>query len=790
MGQRHAVRRTGHGAGRGFGLIAAAAVLLVALLAAAPSWAQGVASFSRIDVAGNQRIEADTIRVFAGIEPGQAVTPEELNLAVRRLFETGLFEDVTVMPEAGRLVITVVENPSINRIAFEGNRSLDDEDLAAVVELRSRQAFSVAGAEADAQRIIDAYRAAGRFGAEVTPVIIRLPDNRVDLVFQIAEGRSTRVQRVNFIGNQVFSDNRLRRVVGTSQANILSSVLGTGSYDADRLELDREQLRQFYLERGFVDIQVRSATAEFARDRNAFFVTFTVSEGPRYDFGEIGVASSVPGLDPVEFEPLLAPLLGGGVYNARLVERVIERIAFQAGQEGYAFLEVRPRITKNEAELTVDIVFDLVEGERVFIERIDISGNTRTLDRVIRRQFRVVEGDAFNTREIRNAENRILALDYFSNVAVTVDEGSAPSRALVGVVVEEQPTGSLNLGGSFSSSEGFAAQISITERNFLGRGQTVSAAVTASTQFTNVDFTFIEPALFDRDLLGGFSIFYRDRDYDETAYNTSNIGFIPRVGFPVSENGRLTLRYTISQDEISDVTLDTSRIIQEEEGSEITSAIGGTYVFDRRNSPVDPSAGFILTLSQDFAGLGGDATYSKTSGVARAYASLFDEDVILSAALEGGMLFSQDGSNVTQRFITGGDAFRGFARNGVGPRDICGERGRPDCTDPQEFEAIDDPLGGNFLSVLRLDASFPLGPLEQYGIFGGVFSDVGSLWGLDETAGSMGKVDADFYLRATAGLSLFVETPFAPLRFNFARALRKKSFDETENFRFTVATRF
>ncbi|MBP7241693.1 outer membrane protein assembly factor BamA [Amaricoccus sp.] len=786
MDQRGGVRRVGHAVSRAVALLA----VMVLLLAPPPAQAQGVATFSRVDVAGNHRIEAETIRVFAGIQPGQAVTPEQMNLAVRRLFDTGLFEDVTVMPEAGRLVITVVENPSINQIAFEGNRSLEDEELAEAIELRSRRAYSAAAAEADAQRVIDAYRAAGRYGAEVTPVIIRLPENRVNLVFQIVEGRPTRVQRVNFVGNEVFSDNRLRRVVGTSQANLLSSVFGSGQYDQDRLEVDREQLRQFYLERGFVDFTVRSAAAELLPERNGFFVTFVVSEGKRYDFGEMGVASSVPGLNPADFEPLLGPVLGGGVYNAKLVERVVERLAFQAGQQGYAFLDVRPRVTKNEAARTVDIVFELVEGQRVFIERIDITGNTRTLDRVIRRQFDVVEGDAFNAREIRDAENRIKALEFFSAVTVGVNEGTSPSRALVTVEVEEQPTGSLNLGGSFSSSEGAAVQISITERNFLGRGQTVSAALTASTEFTNVDLTFVEPALFDRDLLGGFNVFYRDRNYNETAYKTRDIGFVPRVGFPLSENGRLQLRYFIQQTDIFDVKNDTSRIIAEEQGKQIASGLGATYTYDRRNSPIDPTAGFILTLSQEFAGLGGDATYSKTSGTARAYTSFFDEDLVLTATLEGGALFAKDGSRVTERFITGGDSFRGFARNGVGPRDVCGFNRHPDCTSPQETREVDDPLGGNFLSVLRLDASFPLGPLSQYGIYGGVFSDIGSLWGLDEDAGSMGHVDSDFYLRATAGISLFVETPFAPLRFNFSQPLRDKGTDETENFRFTVATRF
>ena len=783
MGQRHVVRRFRLTLGRA---VAGATVLLM-IFATSLGQAQGTAVFSRIDVAGNERIDADTIRVFAGIEPGQAVSPETLNLAVRRLFDTGLFETVDVMPEAGRLVITVVENPSINQIAFEGNRSIDDEELGATIELRSRRAFSVAAAEADAQRVIDAYRAAGRFGASVTPVIIRLPDNRVDLVFEVVEGRPTRVQRVNFIGNEVFSDGRLRRVVETNQANLLSGLLGSGAFDADRVELDRELLRQFYLERGYVDFRIQSSTSEIARERNAFFVTFTLSEGARYDFGEVSVVSSVPGLNAADFEPLLQPVVGG-VYNARLVERVIERMSFQAGQEGYAFLEVRPRITKNDADLTVDIAFELVQGERVFVERIDITGNTRTLDRVIRRQFRLVEGDAFNARELRNADNRIQALGYFSAVDVQVREGSSPSRAIIGVAVEEQPTGSLNIGGALSSSEGVSAQISISERNFLGRGQTVNLAVTGSGQFANVDFTFLEPALFDRDLLGGFQVYYLDRNFNETAYKTSNIGFVPRIGFPVSENGRVTLRYVISQDEIYDVAADSSLIIQEEEGTLITSGVGATYVFDRRNSPVDPTAGFILTLTQEFAGLGGDTQYSKTAGTARAFASLFEEDLLLSAALEGGVLLSNDGSTVTQRFITGGDAFRGFARNGVGPRDVCGV-GECVPSDQQNL-SVDDPLGGDMLAVLRLDASFPLGPLEQYGIYGGVFSDIGSLWGLYDTDGSMGTVDDGFYLRATAGVSVFVETPFAPLRFNFSRALRKESYDETENFRFTIATRF
>lgn len=767
--------------------LAAIMAFLVALVPSEVTQAQGTAVFSRIDVTGNQRIEADTIRVFSGIEAGTPATPEDLNLAVRRLFETGLFEDVTVAPQAGRLVIAVVENPTISQIAIEGNDAIDDEELFAAIQLRPRLAFSVPAAEADAQRILDAYRQSGRFAASVTPVIIRQSENRVDLVFEVEEGRPTRVQRINFVGNEVYPDRRLRRVVETSQATWLNVLFRSSGFDADRLELDAELLRQFYLERGYLDVRVLSATSELQRDRGGFFVTFTVSEGEQYRFGNISISSQIPGLDAQRFQPLLAPVLGRGVYDIRDLDLVIQRIAYEAGQHGYAFVEVRPRVDRDVANRVVNIEFEILPTPRVFIERIDIVGNTRTLDRVVRRQFRVVEGDAFNAREIRGAEDRIRALGFFSQAAVTVNEGASPDRALVGVQVEEQPTGSLNLGGAFSSNEGLTARISITERNFLGRGQTVSGAIAANQEFANLEFGFVEPALFDRDLLAGFSIYFRERNFDEQSFQQTNYGIEPRIGFPLSENGRLILRYRLSMDEIRDVSLDTSRIIQEEEGDMITSAIGATYTYDRRNSAVDPTGGFILTLNQEFAGLGGDIRHSKTRGTARVYQSLFDERVILSAELEGGMLLSRDDTRITDRFTSGGDSFRGFSRNGLGPRDYC-QTG--DCLAPQQDVEVDEGLGGNYYGVLRLDASFPLGLPEEYGIFGGVFADIGSVWGLDNTAGSMGAVDDSMHMRSAVGVSLFVDTPFAPLRFNYAFPIDYQDSDERERFRFTVQTRF
>jgi outer membrane protein insertion porin family len=399
----------------------------------------------------------------------------------------------------------------------------------------------------------------------------------------------------------------------------------------------------------------------------------------------------------------------------------------------------------------------------------------------------VVEGDAFNAREIRDAEERIRALGYFANATVSVREGSSPSRALVDVEVEEQPTGTLSLGGALSSGEGFSAQVAITERNFLGRGQTLSASISGGDQFSNLSFGFVEPALFDRDLLAGFQIYSRNNDFDEQSFKTTNRGFEPRIGFPVSENGRLTLTYKLASDDIRDVSIDTSEVIRAEEGELITSAFGFTYTYDRRNSPVDPSAGFILTFDQEFAGFGGDVTHSKSSGSARAFTSFFEEEVILSAELEGGAIFAQDDTRITDRFTSGGDNFRGFERNGLGPRDKC-RAGQ--CVNGPNLADINEGLGGNFAVVARFDASFPIGLPQEYGVYGGLFADVGSLWGLDNTTGSQGEIDDSAKLRAAVGVSLFVDTPFAPLRFNFAEALRKVDGDKTEFFRFTVQTRF
>jgi outer membrane protein insertion porin family len=744
----------------------------------APVAAQQGPAVSDVVVIGNRRVEAATVASYLTLGPGDPITAQALNESVHRLFDTGLFRDASIAVDGRSLIVRVEENPTINRVAFEGNDALSDEELLASVSTRPRRAFTRSRVEADAQTIGEIYRRVGRYGTEIEPVIIELPENRVDLVFEIDEGDVTGVNAISFVGNEVYSDRRLRSVIETTETGIFGFLLTSDIYDPDRLEFDRELLRRYYLGRGYADFTVLSATAELAPDRDGFFITFTVSEGELYTFGEQRVVTTAPGLDPADFEPLIdgAP---GDTYDADLVENNINRIIFQAGQQGFAFIDVRPRAIRDPEARTVGVVYELSEGPRVYVERIDIEGNSRTLDRVIRRQFDVVEGDAFNSRAIQRAESAIRGLGYFETVTVRTERGSSPDRARVVVEVEEQSTGSLSFGLGFSTDQGPLAEVNVTERNFLGRGQFFRARAVVAGDEQVIDFSFREPAFLDRDLEAGFDVFYRQEDRsDESSFEETNIGFTPSIAFPVSENGRLRLNYQISSDEIRDVNANASPFIARDEGTAITSLIGYRYSYDQRNDPFDTTEGYLLEFGQDFAGLGGDAQYVRTTGLARAFTSFFDEDVVTSVEVEGGYIWGwgDDDVKITDRFFLGGDRLRGFERDGLGPRD----------------QVTDDSLGGNAFAVVRTEVSFPLGLPEDFGIYGGLFSDFGTLWDLETTSlqGVGYSIDDSLKMRGSVGASLFWDSLFGPLRVNVAYPFLKEDGDREEIFRLTAGTRF
>lgn len=757
------------------GLAVPAALVLPATEARAQEEARGIV------VRGNRRIEVPTILSYMQIEPDQQVTAEDLNQAVRRLFDTGLFRDVRIIPENGRLVVEVEENPSINVINFEGNDAISDEELQSVISMRPRFPFTASAAEADAQAITEVYRRTGRYGAEVEPVIIERPENRVDVVFEIEEGELTGINSIDFVGNEAFSDSRLRDEIETTETSILSVFLSGDIYDPDRLELDRSLLRQFYLSRGYADFTILSATAELAPDREGFFITFNVEEGPQYQFGELSVTVTAEGLDPADFEAILPDDLTGETYDASLVEEIANDLTDLAGAEGFAFVQVRPRADKDTENLTIDVNFELIEGEKIFIERIDIAGNTQTLDRVIRREIELVEGDAFDARKIRRSRANIRALDFFRRVEVETEPGSAEDRAVLTVKVEEQSTGSITFGLGFSTSVGPIGNVRVTERNFLGRGQEVSAQVTAAGDTQVYDLRFLEPKFLDRDLsVSARGFFIQDDRDDESQFRINRGGFEPEVGFPLSERTDLFLRTEFVFDEI-DAADGASPAIQVDEDSRFKSSVGYRVIHDARNDPIEPTGGYLGRLDQEFAGLGGDARFVRSRGSIKTWRGLFGSDVVFSAELEAGAVvtFGED-SRVNDRFFIGGDTFRGFADDGIGPRD----------------QNTDDALGGNMFAVTRFEVSFPIGLPEDLGVFGGAFLDAGTLFGLDRTSfpalGTAPAVDIDdeAKFRVSAGGLLFINSPLGPIQLSVGFPIIKEDGDETEIFRIAVGTRF
>ena len=733
--------------------------------------------FTSIIVEGNQRIEAGTIASFIGVTQGETVSAAELNDGFQRVQDSGLFESVEIEPRGNTLVVRVVEFPTVNRITFEGNQRIDDETLGALVQSQSRRVFNPSTAEADAGRLTEAYSQQGRIAARVQPKVIRRSDNRVDLVFEVFEGGVSEVERIGFVGNQVFSDRRLRRVLDTKQAGLFRALVQSDTFIEDRIQFDQQVLRDFYQSRGYVDFRTTGVNTELSEERDAFFITFNVEEGQQFRFGEVTVSSDMAEVDPLVFEEALR-LSAGRVYSPTAVETEISRLERLAIREGLNFVRVEPRVTRNDRDLTLDVEFLLTRGERVFVERIDIEGNTTTLDRVVRRQFRVVEGDPFNPRQIRESAERVRALGFFGNANVEAREGSTPQQVVIDVDVEEAPTGSLSFGGSYSTNSGFGAAISFSERNFLGRGQRLSFGINTAENSANYSFSFTEPSFLARDVAYNFSINYLETDNDSAEFDTVIGNFSTGFTFPVSENGRLNLRYGARFSEITDIADAVGQIIRAEadRGEVWDSFIGYRYSYDTRRTGLNPNAGVLLEFGQDFAGLGGDSTYIESTMRAVAQTRVLSDEVTLRATLEAGALsYSEGSSRVTDRFTLNSSRMRGFDGGGIGPREV----GPGD---------VNDALGGNYFAVARFEAEFPLPLPEEYGISGGVFYDIGSLWGLEETNDNV--LYEDFTARQVIGLSVFWNTPLGPLRFNFSEALASEEFDETQSFDLTISTQF
>src|SRR5215468_1394739 len=810
----------------------------VTLASSGPAVAQTVSS---IVVEGSRRVEPETIRSYFKPGPGGRIGPEQEDEALKALVATGLFSDVRISHSGGRVVVTVVENPVINRVAFEGNKKAKDEQLTAEVQSKPRGTLSRPTVQADVQRIIEIYHRTGRFDVSVTPKIIELPNNRVDLVFEISEGEKTGVKEIRFVGTSAYSYSRLKEVIKTSESNWLSFLQTTDIYDPDRVEADRDLLRRFYLKHGYADVRIVSAVGEYDPARKGFVVTFTIDEGAQYRVGTIEVISNVRAIDPASLRSQLK-MGEGSIYNADLVEKTVEAMTIQAARHGYAFATVRPRGDRNFEAKTINLGFVVEEGARAYIERINVRGNTRTRDYVIRREFDLGEGDAYNRALIDRAERRLKNLNYFKSVKITNEPGSAPDRVVINVDVEEQPTGEFSVSGGYSTADGFISEVSIADRNLMGRGNYAKASLSYGQYVRGFDLSFVEPFLFGYRMAGGIDLFARQNFASNyVSYDSQTVGTNLRLGFALTEeiafqprysfyNQKITLPWQFNNCQFSsnalinggpgvnpgneggpgntDTTVnfpngcyadgEASLAVRKElaQGPVNVSMVGYTTPYNSLDNNKLPTSGLYAELRQDFAGVGGDVKFLRTAVEARTYYEVFS-DIIGVFKVQAGNIAPWGGEQLRMldQFQMGPNIVRGFATAGIGPRDLT-----PGTTN--------DALGGSLFWGASVEAQTPLYFLpKDIGIKVAAFADAGNLWNYKgptfwNVTGETLQVglDSASFIRSSVGVGLLWDSPLGPLRFDLAYPITKycatsalggpQVCDRTQFFRFSGGTKF
>ncbi len=749
-------------------------LLAVSLLSFGATDVHAQQTVSDIRVLGTQRIEPTTVLSYLEMKEGDLITRPAMDSALKGLFATGLFVDVTLRQDRSVLIVEIVENPVINEIAFEGNGEIGDAELLSEIQLRPRQVFTRTKVQSDVTRLYQVYRRNGRFSVSVDPKVIKLDQNRVNLVFEVAEGGVTTVEKIAFVGNKKFDDSRLRSEISTKENRWYRFYASDDRYDPDRLSFDQEMLRRFYLSKGYADFRLISSNAELSNDGRTFFVTFTVEEGERYKIGTINIDSALRDFD----ESVLKSEINievGDWYNANRVQVDVDRMTDMLGDLQYAFVNVAPDVQRNRNDQTIDITYGVSEAPRVFVERVNVNGNVRTLDKVLRREMQLVEGDPFNRSKLARSEQRIRNLDFFEAVDVDVRQGSAPDKSVVDINVSEKSTGELSVGAGFSTNDGPLADFGIRERNLLGKGQDLALNAVIAGERTQFDLAFTEPRFLGRDLSAGIQAFHTQRDFqDESSFDQRRTGGGLSLGYPLSERWRQTLRYRAEKNEITDVDADASLFILNQEGERNTSAVSQRLVYDGRDSTIAPTEGFMFWLDTELAGLGGDAKYvSGRTGLSYFY-PIADKWIFNLLGETGAIGAYGDEDNdvqINERYFLGSNTFRGFEQSGIGPRD----------------SATGDALGGNFFYRGTAELEFPLGLPDELGVRGHVFNDIGTVWDIDDPG--VGALDIDS-LRASAGIGVSWRSPFGPLRLNFAQPYLSESFDEEEVFQFSFGTRF
>lgn len=776
-------------------------LLLLVFTVVAPLGAPGFvapsaysATVSQITLEGGQRVDRETIMAYMQIQPGDQFDSEKIDASIKALFQTGLFSDVRIIKRGSVLIVQIVENPLINLVNFEGNSEIDDDTLLKEVDVKERMIYTKARVQSDTRRILALYQTKGFYNVRVTPQLIRLPENRVNLAFVISENGKTTVSAINFTGNNVFGSGTLRGQMITKQKTWWNPLLRNVTYDADRLNYDKELIRRFYLKHGFADIQVVSAEAHLTPDGNTFEINITVEEGPRYKIADVSINTGNTNLDPQALTEVVKTGVGD-TFDASKVDKTVENLALEASKQGFVFAKVDPQIDRDAAGQKINITYNLTEGTRAYIERIDITGNSRTRDEVIRRELRLFEGDAFNRALVERARRRLTSLDYFERIEFKETEGSAPDKIVLVVEVAEKSTGSLTFSIGYSSVETVVGTVSLAERNLFGKGLQVNLNTSLSFKKQSVDFSFTDPYFLGLPMSAGFDVFATKTDLQaSSSYTSEQVGGALRTGFKLDEYSSVGLKYYLAYRNITGIDPATaSPAVIGQEGESWKSAVSVNYQFDTLDNVITPTTGFRGQLNTEIAGLGGTAQFAKFEAHGWYFIPFFDEKVIVKLEGNAGHIqaFSDNGVPLQDRFFKGADTFRGFAQSGVGPRQVGND-------------GVTDAIGGNTYAIGTLEATFPLGLPEAFGLRGEVFTDFGTVFNSGESSmvkdvsgpcsGGSSTADCDVLdtmgFRASIGAGIVWTSPFGPLKFEFAYPIVKQSYDVTEKFRFSIGTSF
>lgn len=729
-------------------------------------------TITSINVTGSQRIEPSAVISYSGLKSGQVASQYDLDEGMKRIYETGFYSDVSLDNNSGSLTILVKENPSISQVIFEGNDKISKDDLEKEITLKSRSIYTRSKVQNDLKRLLDVYRRGGRYSAEITPQIIPLEQNRVNLIYNIVEGPKALIEKITFIGNSNFDNSTLEHAINSRQERWWQFLTDSDKYDPDRLNYDQELLRKFYFQKGYADFKVKSAIAELSPQRDAFYLTFTVEEGPRYKFGRIDVTTTLP----KGRVPDLAPSIlthEGEIYNATDVEDSINRMTDVLGDAGFAFVEITPKTVRRPGnEKIIDLTYAIAEGPKVYIDRINIFGNIRTLDEVIRREFKLAEGDAFSTSKMKRTEQRLNNLGFFEKVDIQRKPGAAADLTNLDVEVKEKSTGEITLGAGFSTVDGPLLDMGLRERNFLGQGQDFRARALLGGRRKNFDLGVTEPYFLGRQLEAGFNLFKTAQNYqNNAAFDRESLGGVVHLGYNISERFKHQLRYTFEETEISNVASNASQYIVQQQGRNANSILGHSLIYDTRDNRNNPTSGYSIRFNQDFAGLGGDNTFIRHEIRSDYYLPLAKKWTYAAFLLGGNITGIGEDVRINNRFFIGSQEVRGFANAGIGPRDL----------------TTNDALGGDTYYAVSNEVRFPLGLGDDLGLTGAAFVDFANLYGIGGASTGVGDNNA---LRASAGVGVAWSSPFGLIRVDFAQAFLKQDYDDTEIVRFRFGTSF